>query len=414
MAIRAVVTGMGAVSPLGHNVDQLWQGVLEGKSGLGPVTRFDVEAYSTRIAGEVKNFDPLQYMDAKEVRRTDLAQQYAIAASQMAVDDSGMDLEQVDKDRVGVVIGSGVGGISTFEEQHERLLKSGPGRVSPFFIPMMIIDMSAGIVSMRFGFHGPNYAVVSACASGSHAILDAYRIVQRGESDIMLAGGAEAPIAPSALAGFCRAKAMSTRNDEPEKASRPFDKGRDGFVMGEGSAMLVVESYDHAVKRGARIYGEVVGAGMTGDAHHLTAPHPEGLGAKLAMRMALKDGNIKPEQIDHINTHGTATGLGDIAETKAIKAVLGDRAYDIPCNSTKSMTGHLLGAAGSLELVTVFKTLETGLVHPTINLDDPDPDCDLDYVPGKKRECQVDYALSNSFGFGGHNVSLLVGKVNSQ
>jgi len=413
MAIRAVVTGMGAVSPLGNTVDQLWQAVLEGKSGIGPITRFDTDAYSTRIAGEVKDFDPLHYMDAKELRRTDLAQQYAVASSQMALDDSGLDLDVIDHDRVGVVIGSGVGGISTFEDQYERLLKSGPGRVSPFFIPMMIIDMCAGIVSMRYGFHGPNYAIVSACASGSHAILDAYRIVQRGESEIMLAGGAEASITPSALAGFCKAKAMSTHNDEPEKASRPFDKSRDGFVMSEGSAMLVVESYDHAVKRGARIYGELVGAGQSGDAHHLTAPHPEGLGAKLAMDMALKDAAVASEQIDHINTHGTATGLGDIAETKAIKAVLGEQAHKIPCNSTKSMTGHLLGAAGALELVMVLKTIETGIVHPTINLDDPDPECDLDYVPGQKRECRVNYALSNSFGFGGHNVSLLVGKVNS-
>ena len=413
MAIKAVITGMGAVSPLGNTVDQTWQAVLDEKSGLGLITRFDAGAYSTRIAGEVKDFDPLQYMDAKELRRTDLAQQFAIAASQMALDDSGMDLDVIDRDRVGVIIGSGVGGIATFEDQHERLLKSGPGRVSPFFIPMMIIDMCAGVVSMRYGFHGPNYAVVSACASSSHSILDAYRIIQRGEAEIVLAGGTEAPITQSALAGFCKAKAMSSRNDEPDKASRPFDKGRDGFVISEGSAMVVVESYDHAVKRGAHIYGEVVGAGMTADAHHLTAPHPEGLGAKLAMNMALKDGAVAPEQIDYINTHGTATGLGDIAETKAIKAVLGKQAYNIPCNSTKSMIGHLLGAAGALELIIVLKTLETGMVHPTINLDDPDPECDLDYVPGQKRECRINYALSNSFGFGGHNVSLLVGRVNS-
>ena len=413
MANRAVITGMGVVSPLGNTVDQLWQAVLEGKSGIVPITRFDVEAYSTRIAGEINDFDPLQYMDGKELRRTDLVQQFSIVASQMAFDDSGLDLDAIDHDRVGVIIGSGIGGIGTFEDQHERLVKSGPGRVSPFFIPMMIIDMCAGIVSMRFGFHGPNYATVSACASSSHAILDAYRIIQRGEAEIMLAGGAEAPISPSALSGFCKVKAMSTSNDEPEKASRPFDNGRDGFVISEGSAMLVVESYDHAVKRGAHIYGEVVGAGQSGDAHHLTAPHPEGLGAKLAMSMALKDADIAPEQIDYINTHGTATGLGDIAETKAIKVVMGKHAYEIPCNSTKSMIGHLLGAAGALELVIVLKTIETGMVHPTINLDVPDPECDLDYVPGQKRECQVNYALSNSFGFGGHNVSLLVGKVNS-
>ena len=413
MQHKAVVTGMGVISPLGNNVDQCWAALLNGESGVGPITRFDTTAYSTRIAAEVKEFDPLKYLQQKELSRTDLTQQYAVAAAQQAIDDSGLDLEAIDRDRAGVVIGSGVGGISTFEEQHGRLLKSGPGRVSPFFIPMMIIDMCAGVVSMRYGFHGPNYAVVSACASSSHAILDAYRIIQRGEANIMIAGGAEAPITPSALAGFCRARAMSTRNDEPKRASRPFDKGRDGFVIAEGAAIMVLESYEHAVKRGARIHGEVMGAGMTGDAYHLTAPHPEGLGARLAMQMAIDDAGLAPEQIDHVNTHGTATGLGDIAETKAIKAILGEQAHKIPCNSTKSMTGHLLGAAGALELVTVFKALETGMVHPTINLDDPDPECDLDYVPLQKRECQVNYALSNSFGFGGHNVSLIVGKVNS-
>jgi len=413
MGIKAVVTGMGAVTPLGNSVDQLWQALLKGESGVGTVTRFDASAYSTRIAAEVKNFDPLKYFDKKELKRADLAQQYAIAASQQAVDDSGIKLDTVDPDRAGVVIGSGIGGIATFEEQVGRLLSSGPGRVSPFFIPMMIIDMCAGLVSMRFNLRGPNYAVVSACASSSHAVLDAYRIVQRGEADIMLAGGAEAPITPSSLAGFCQARAMSSRNDEPARASRPFDRDRDGFVIGEGAAVMVIESYEHAVARGARIYGEVLGAGMTGDAYHITAPHPEGVGAKQAMRMAMVDAGLQPEEIDHINTHGTATDLGDIAETKAIKAVLGDHAYKIPCNSTKSMTGHLLGAAGAMELVTVFKAIETGLVHPTINLDNPDPECDLDYVPHKARECNIDYALSNSFGFGGHNVSLVVGRVNS-
>jgi len=413
MGIKAVVTGMGVVTPVGNSVDQLWQALLKGESGVGTVTRFDVSAYSTRIAAEVKGFDPLKYFDKKELKRADLTQQYAIAASQQAVDDSGIKLDTVDPDRAGVVIGSGIGGIATFEEQVGRLLSSGPGRVSPFFIPMMIIDMCAGLVSMRFNLRGPNYAVVSACASSSHAVLDAYRIVQRGEADIMLAGGAEAPITPSSLAGFCQARAMSSRNDEPARASRPFDRDRDGFVIGEGAAVMVIESYEYAVKRGARIYGEILGAGMTGDAYHITAPHPEGIGAKQAMRMALLDAGLQPEKIDHINTHGTATDLGDIAETKAIKAVLGDHAYKIPCNSTKSMTGHLLGAAGAMELVTVFKAIETGVVHPTINLDNPGPECDLDYVPHKARECNINYALSNSFGFGGHNVSLVIGRVNS-
>jgi 3-oxoacyl-[acyl-carrier-protein] synthase II len=413
MGIRTVVTGMGVVTPLGNNADELWQALLRGESGAGPVTRFDASAYTTRIAAEVKNFDPLKYFDKKELKRTDLGQQYAIAASQQAIDDSGLKLDSVDPDRAGVIIGSGVGGIETFEAQVGKLLSSGPGRVSPFFIPMMIVDMCAGLVSMRFNFRGPNYAVVSACASSSHALLDAYYVIQRGEADIMIAGGAEAAITPSSMAGFCQAKAMSTRNDEPKKASRPFDKGRDGFVMGEGSGIFVLESYDYAVKRGARIYGEIVGAGMTCDAYHVTAPQPEGLGAMQAMRMGLQHAGLQPTQIDHINTHGTATGLGDIAETKAIKAVFGEHAYKIPCNSTKSMTGHLLGAAGATELVTVFKAMEHGIVHPTINLDEPDPECDLDYVPNRARECRVNYAVSNSFGFGGHNVSLVVGRVNS-
>lgn len=413
MGIRVVVTGMGVVTPLGNTLDELWPALLRGESGAGPVTRFGATAYTTRIAAEVKNFDPLKYFDKKELKRTDLSQQYAIAASQQAIDDSGLKLDGVDLDRVGVIIGAGVGGIETFEEQVGKLLSSGPGRVSPFFIPMMIIDMCAGLVSMRFNFRGPNYAVVSACASSSHALLDAYYVIQRGEADIMVAGGAEAAITPSSMAGFCQAKAMSTRNDEPQKASRPFDKGRDGFVMGEGAGIMVLESYDYAVKRGARIYGEIVGAGMTCDAYHVTAPHPDGLGAKQAMRMALQHAGLEPARIDHINTHGTATGLGDIAETRAIKAVFGDHAYKIPCNSTKSMIGHLLGAAGATELVTVFKAMECGMVHPTINLDEPDPECDLDYVPNRAREYRVNYALSNSFGFGGHNVSLVVGRVNS-
>jgi len=413
MGLRVVVTGMGVVTPLGNTLDELWPALLRGESGAVGVTRFDATAYTTRIAAEVKNFDPLKYFDKKELKRTDLSQQYAIAASQQAIDDSGLKLDGVDPDRVGVIIGAGVGGIETFEEQVGKLLSSGPGRVSPFFIPMMIIDMCAGLVSMRFNFRGPNYAVVSACASSSHALLDAYYVIQRGEADIMVAGGAEAAITPSSMAGFCQAKAMSTRNDEPQKASRPFDKGRDGFVMGEGAGIMVLESYDYAVKRGARIYGEIVGAGMTCDAYHVTAPHPDGLGAKQAMRMALQHAGLEPTRIDHINTHGTATGLGDIAETRAIKAVFGDHAYKIPCNSTKSMIGHLLGAAGATELVTVFKAMESGMVHPTINLDEPDPECDLDYVPNHARECRVNYAVSNSFGFGGHNVSLVVGRVNS-
>ncbi|MCP4684831.1 MAG: beta-ketoacyl-ACP synthase II [bacterium] len=409
---RVVVTGMGVVSPLG-NLDKCWQALLEGKSGVGPVTRFDVSEYPTRIAAEVRDFDPLDYQDKKEIKRSDPSQQYAIAASEEALKDSGMDLDAVDKDRIGVVIGSGIGGITAFETQHGKLMKSGPGRVSPFFIPMMIIDMCAGLVSIRYGFHGPNYGMVSACASSSHAILDAFRIIQRGEADSMLCGGSEATITPSALAGFCQNKAMTTLNEEPEKASRPFDKRRDGFVMGEGAAMLVLEDYELAVKRGARIYGEVFGGGMSGDAYHMTAPHPEGLGARRAMKAAIDDAGISTEQVGYVNTHGTATGLGDIAETKAIKAVLGDHAYKIPCNSTKSMIGHLLGAAGAIETVVTLKSIQDGMVHPTANLEVPDPECDLDYVPEGKRSQAIEYALSNSFGFGGHNVSLVVGKPNN-
>lgn len=412
MKIRTVVTGVGAVSPLGNSVDQIWDALLAGKSGIARVTRFNVDDYPTQIAGELKGFDPSSVIEKKELRRMDLSQQYAIVASEMAMTSAGLDPAALDPDRCGVVIGSGIGGITTFEQQHSTLVTSGPGRVSPFFIPMMIIDMCAGMVSMRYGFRGPNYATVSACASSAHAIADAFRIVQRGEADVMITGGAEATITPTSMAGFCQARAMSTRNNEPEKASRPFDKGRDGFVMAEGAGILILESYEHAMKRGARIYAEILGAGMTADAYHMTAPHPEGLGAKRAMTTAITDAGLTPNQIDHINTHGTATDLGDIAETRAIKAVLGEHAYKVACNSTKSMTGHLLGAAGAVELITAIKSIETGILHPTINLDDPDPECDLDYIPNKARRQSVGYAVSNSFGFGGHNVSLVVGKLN--
>lgn len=410
---RTVITGMGVISPVGHDVDTFWKAILNAESGIGPVTKFDVSNYSTRIAAEVKDFDGSKYIDKKELRRLDLSEQYAIVASEQALADSGLDLKAVDLDMCGVIIGSGIGGINTFEKQHGLLLNSGPGRVSPFFIPMMIIDMCAGMVSIRFGFRGPNYATVSACASSSHAILNAARAIERGEADVMISGGSEATITPTSLAGFCQARAISTRNDEPERASRPFDNGRDGFVMGEGSAILILEEMEHAKARGARIYAEILGGGMTGDAYHLTAPHPEGRGARRAMEMALKDSNLSPDQIDYINTHGTSTPLGDIAETIAIKHVLGDHAYKIPCNSTKSMIGHMLGAAGAVELIAVVKSIENSIVHRTTNIDDPDPQCDLDYVSDGNRECNINYALSNSFGFGGHNVSLVVGKANS-
>ncbi len=412
MEHRAVVTGLGVVSPLGCTLDDFWNGLLEGKSGVGQVTKFDVTEFSTKIAAEVSNFDGSMYIQKKEIRRLDMSEQYAIVASEEAVKDSGLDLEKLDLDRCGVVIGSGIGGIGTFEKQHSLLEKFGPGKVSPFFIPMMIIDMCAGMVSIRFGFRGPNYATVSACASSSHAILDAMRIIQRGEADVIISGGSEATITPTALAGFCQARALSTRNDDPQKASRPFDVDRDGFVMGEGSGILIVESLEHAQARGARIYAELLGAGMTADAYHMTAPHPEGLGAIKAMEKALIDAKLNCNQIDYVNTHGTSTPLGDVAETKAVKNVLGDHANSIVINSTKSMIGHLLGAAGAIEAVATIKSIETGFVHPTINLDNPDPQCDLDYVPHTKREKDVSYALTNSFGFGGHNVSLAIGKAN--
>ncbi len=409
---RVVVTGLGCVTPVGKNVPETWDAVINGRSGVDRVSKFDVTDYPTKIAAEIKNFDPSPFLEKKEIRRMDISEQYAIVSSQQALDESGLDLEKVDRDRCGVVVGSGIGGITTFELQHQALITSGPGRVSPFFIPMMIVDMSAGLISMRYNLRGPNYATVSACASSAHAIIDAFRIIQRGEADVMISGGTEAAITPTSLAGFCQAKAMSVRNDEPRRASRPFDKGRDGFVMGEGSGIIILEEYEHAVKRGARIYGELIGAGMTGDAYHMTAPHPDGYGARKAMEFALRDAGIAAEQVDYINTHGTATDLGDISETRAIKAVFGPHAYRIPCNSTKSMVGHMLGAAGAIEMVITLKSIEQGIVHPTINLEEPDPECDLDYVPGQSRKHDINYALSNSFGFGGHNVTLVIKKIN--
>ncbi len=410
---KVVVTGLGVISPLGESVDELWKNLLDGKSGISKVTKFDTSKFPVHIAGEIKNFDSTKYLDKKEARRMDVSGQYAVSASINAVKDAGINTESLDLDRCGVVIGSGIGGIETFEKQRDLLVQSGPDRVSPFFIPMMIIDMSAGLVSIRFGFRGPNYGTVSACASSAHAISDSFKIIQRGDADVMLTGGSEATITSSSMAGFCQAKALSMRNDEPEKASRPFDKDRDGFVMGEGSAILVLESEEHAKKRGARIYAYVVGIGMTSDAYHITAPHPEGIGARKAMQNALKDAGLEPGKIDYINAHGTSTSLGDIAETRAIKEVLGERAYKIPVNSTKSMIGHLLGSAGAIELIVCVKSIQDQTVHPTINLETPDPDCDLDYVPEGRRRVPIKYAMSNSFGFGGHNVTLIVAKPNS-
>ena len=409
---RVVVTGMGLLSPVGNTVDEFWKALLEGKSGVDTISRFDVTEYPVKIAAELKDFDVTQYVDKKEARRMDLSEQYAVAASEQAVQHAGLDIDSLDPDRCGVVIGSGIGGISTFEKQHSLLEKSGPGRVSPFFIPMMIIDMCAGLVSIRFGFRGPNYATVSACASSAHAISDAYRIIQRSDADVMLAGGSEATITPTSLAGFCQSRALSTRNDDPAAASRPFDKDRDGFVMGEGSGMLVLESYEHAKARGAKMYAEIIGVGMTADAYHMTAPHPDGLGAIRSMEMALKGAGITCADVSYINTHGTSTGLGDIAETRAIKKVFGEHARKIPCNSTKSMTGHLLGSCGAVEMIATIKSMEEEVLHATINLDNPDSECDLDYVAHGNRKHKIDIAMSNSFGFGGHNVTLVSRNLN--
>jgi len=410
MRAKVVITGLGALTPIGNTVEEFWKNLKKGVSGIAKVTKFDVSEFSTKIAGEVKGFDPYQYLDKKEARRMDISEQYSIATAQQAFDDAKINTSNLDPYKAGVLIGSGIGGIETFEKQHTILLKGGPSRVSPFFIPMMIIDMSAGLVSMRFGFKGPNYATVSACATSAHAIADAFMLIQRGSADLMIAGGSEASITPTSLAGFCSARAISTRNDQPEKASRPFDQKRDGFVMSEGSGMLILESLDHAKKRGAKIYAEIVGVGMSADAYHITAPSPEGEGAAKSMQMALLDSGLTPEDVDYINSHGTATPLGDIAETLAIKKVFAEKAYKIPVNATKSMIGHLLGAAGAVELVALLKSMEEGILHPTINYEFPDPKCDLDYVPNQAREAKIEVAISNSFGFGGHNITIALKK----
>jgi 3-oxoacyl-[acyl-carrier-protein] synthase II len=410
MKRRVVVTGMGVISPIGNSVEELWSNLKSGVSGIDKVTRFDASEFSTKIAGEVKDFDPSKYIDKKEARRMDLTEQYAVVGAQQAFDDAKLGSDSLDLEKAGVVVGSGIGGIGTFEKQHAILLKQGPNRVSPFFIPMMIIDMTAGLVSMRFNFKGPNYATVSACASGVHAIADAFRIIQWGDAEVMITGGSESSITPASLAGFCSSRALSTRNDEPQKASRPFDKQRDGFVMGEGAGMMILESLDHAKRRGAKIYAEIIGVGMSGDAYHITAPAPGGEGAIRSMRLALKDAGLSPESVDYINSHGTSTDLGDLTECQAIKAVFGEHAYKIPVNSTKSMIGHLLGAGGAVELIATIKSMEEGILHPTINYEFPDPECDLDFVPNQKRSANINTAISNSFGFGGHNITIAVKK----
>jgi 3-oxoacyl-[acyl-carrier-protein] synthase II len=391
---------------VGNSTEEFWSALLQGRSGIGPITRFDTTDYPTRIAGEVRNFDPLTYFDKKEARRLDPYLHYAVAGAVMAVEDAGLDPARVDTTRFGVLIGSGIGGITTLLDSHETLLNKGPDRVSPFFIPMLIINMASGLVSMRFGAKGPNSAVVTACATGNHALGDAFRILQRGEADVMIAGGSEAIIVPLCIAGFCQMKAMSTRNDDPPRASRPFDADRDGFVCGEGAGILVLEALDHARRRDARIYGEIIGYGMSGDAHHLTAPDPEGDGAARAMAAALRDAALAPTDVGYINAHGTSTPYNDRFETLAIKRVFGDHARRLAVSSTKSMTGHLLGAAGGIEGIATVLALHHGMLPPTINYVTPDPDCDLDYVPNQARKQDVEVALSNAFGFGGTNATI--------
>ena len=405
---RVWITGAGIVSPIGNNLQEFWDHLLQGDSGAGPITRFDASAYETRFACEVKGFTTEGALDRKEAKRMDRFVQYAVVAALEAVRNSGLDLEAIDRSRVGVIIGSGIGGMETFEEQHTALLQKGPRRVSPFFIPMMIIDMAAGQVSIQLGLKGPNFATVSACASGAHAIGEALRLIRAGDADVILAGGSEATITPMAVAGFSSARALSTRNDDPTRASRPFDSERDGFVIGEGAAVLVLETEDHARRRGAQPYCELAGYGATGDAYHMTAPCVDGEGAARAMKRALEDARLNPHEVQHINAHGTSTPAGDPAEVAAIKHVFGSHSCRLMVSSTKSMTGHLLGAAGGLEAVAVALTVARGVVPPTINLERPDPTCDLDFVPNQARTQRVTAAISNSFGFGGHNVTLAV------
>ncbi|MFZ5943777.1 MAG: beta-ketoacyl-ACP synthase II [Bacillota bacterium] len=410
MKKRVVVTGLGIISPVGIGIDTFWASLLEGKSGISSITRFDTSEMPAKIAGEVKDFQVENYIDKKEARRMDLFTQFAVSASKMAVEDSGLDLTKTDLDRVGVILGSGIGGMETFEDQCKVLVNKGPSRISPFMIPMMIVNMAAGQISIHLGAKGPNITVVTACASGTNAVGDAFKLIQRGDADVVISGGTEASITPLAYAGFCSMKALSTRNDEPAKASRPFDLNRDGFVMGEGSVILILESLEHALSRNAHIYAEVLGYGATADAHHITAPAPEGEGAARAMKLAIKDAGLLPKDIDYINAHGTSTELNDKFETLAIKQVFGEDAKNVMVSSTKSMTGHLLGAAGALELAATALALKHGQIPPTINYETPDPELDLDYVPNVKREKDINYALSNSLGFGGHNATVVLGK----
>ncbi len=410
MKRRVVVTGMGVVSALGNTAEETWEGLVAGRSGAGQIERFDASDMDVRFACECWTFDPSEHMDRKEAKRADRYAQYGVSAADMAVRHAGFNGTFPKPDRAGVIIGSGIGGIWTFEEQCKLFLEKGPKRVSPFFIPMFIPNMAAGLVSIRLGAKGPNYCTVSACASSAHAIGESFRLIQSGTADVMVAGGAEAAITPLSLSGFSNMKALSTRNDEPEKASRPFDRDRDGFVMGDGSGIVVLEALDEAVSRGAKIYGEILGYGLSADAYHMTQPSAGGEGARRAMEECLDEADLEPASVDYINAHGTSTPFGDIAETKAVKQVFGDHARELVMGSTKSMTGHLLGAAGGLEFVICVLAMERGIIPPTINQDNTDPECDLDCAPNQAVKREVNVALSNSFGFGGHNATLAVRK----
>jgi 3-oxoacyl-[acyl-carrier-protein] synthase II len=410
---RVVVTGIGAVTPIGNTVDECWNALIEGKSGAAPITHFDASRFDTKFACEIKNFDPLSYMDRKTARRLDPYCRYALAAAAQAVADAGIKTEamtQDEKDRTGVVFGSGMGGMNIYHEQTGIYIKEGPNRVSPFFVPMIIPDIAAGYIAMTYGFRGPNYCVVSACATGNNNIGDAFLLIRNGYVDAMLTGGSETGVNEMSLAGFNSMKALSTRNDSPETASRPFDATRDGFVLGEGAGALFIEEMEHAKRRGAKIYAEIGGIGFSADAHHITAPEPEGRGAILAMKMLLRDANIQPDAVDYLNMHGTSTSLGDVGETKAIKTVFGEHAYTMNLSSTKSMTGHMLGAAGAVEAIATILSIVHDTVPPTINFEHPDPDCDLNYTFNKPEKRTVNVAMSNAFGFGGHNTTLVFRK----
>ncbi|QSR86318.1 beta-ketoacyl-ACP synthase II [Candidatus Methylacidiphilum infernorum] len=406
---RVVISGMGLVSPNGNNVQQFWNSLVNGESGIGEITAFDTRDFDCKFGGEVRNFNPAKYFkNPKDARRADRFVQFAMAASKEAIESSGIDFAREDSTRLGVIVSSGIGGLKTLEDQHTILLTKGPSRCSPLMIPMMISNMASGMIAIEYNLKGPNFAIVTACASAAHSIGEAYRMIQDGDADVIIAGGSEASIVPLGLAGFSNMKALSLRNNDPQRASRPFDKNRDGFVLSEGAGIVVLEELEHAKKRNGPIHAEIIGYGLSADAHHITAPDPSGEGATRAMVMAIKKAQINPEDINYINAHATSTIPGDVCETMAIKQALGKHAYRIPISSTKSMTGHLLGAAGAVELIACIKTIEEGIIPPTINLEEPDPQCDLDYVPNVAREQKVKIAMNNSFGFGGHNACIII------